>query len=141
MDPPSFWLQPFGSVSNASFSMAALPRKLALCLRCGPSSFPSCCQVKFTSVDLLEPPKGNESGPTPWHVREAWLVLTPLSPHQEVNEVCHHCKSLSLHSSTAVRCATIVSPHCIIIIIIIFIRHQHSSTGSTKMGIFMTTPK
>ena len=30
-------------------------------------------------------------------------------PHQEVNEVCHHCKSLSLHSSPR-RCQTTVSP-------------------------------
>ena len=48
----------------------------------------------------------------------------PPSPHQEVNEADHHCKSSSLRSSTrrhhttvspsptAVRCATIVSPHC-----------------------------
>ena len=49
----------------------------------------------------------------------------PPPPHQEVNEVHHHCKSSSLHSSprrhqttviplssTAVRCATIVSPYC-----------------------------
>ena len=72
-------------------------------------------------------------------------------PHQEVNEAHHHCKSSSLHSSTrrhqttvsppsstAVRHATIVSPHCTIIIIVI--HHQHSSTGSTKTEIFMTTP-
>ena len=31
------------------------------------------------------------------------------SPHQEVNEVCHHCKSLSLHSSPR-RHQTTVSP-------------------------------
>ena len=125
MDPPGFWLQPFGSISNASFSMAAPPRRLALCLRCGPSSCPSCCQVKFTSVALLEPPKGNKSSPTLWPMRETWLVMTPPPPHQEVNEAHHHCKSSSLHSSprrhhttvsppspTAVRHATIVSPHC-----------------------------
>ena len=46
MDPPSFWLQPFGSVSNTSFSMVEPPRKLALHLRCGPSSFPSCLSGK-----------------------------------------------------------------------------------------------
>ena len=33
----------------------------------------------------------------------------PLSPHQEVNEVCHHCKSLSLHSLPR-RCHTTVGP-------------------------------
>ena len=110
MDPPSFWLQLFGSISNASFSMVAPPRRLALCLRCGPSSFPTCCQVKFTSVDLLEPPKRNESSPTPWPMREMWLVMTPLPPpHQEVNEAHHHCKSSSLHSSPR-RCQTTVCP-------------------------------
>ena len=93
------------------FSMAAPPRRLALCLRCRPSSCQSCCLVKFTLVDPLEPPKENESGPTPWTVKETWLVMTlPLPPpHQEVNEVCHHCKSSSLHSSPR-RCQTTVSP-------------------------------
>ena len=81
MDPSGFWLQPFGSISNASSSMVAPPRRLALHLRCGPNSSPSCCQVKFTSVDPLEPPKENESCPTPWPMRETWVVTAlPLPP-------------------------------------------------------------
>ena len=77
----------------------------------------------------------------------------PPAPHQEVNDVCHHFKSLSLHSSPR-RCHTTVSPpsptcskgchHCkssLHHIVIIILHHQHSSTGSTKMGIFMTTPE
>ena len=32
-DPPGFWLQQSGSISNASFLMAAMPRRLALHLR------------------------------------------------------------------------------------------------------------
>ena len=77
------------------------------------------------------------------------------SPHQEVKEACHHCKSSSLHSSTRRHHITVSPPsstcdeachHCKsslhhIIIIIIIIHHQHSSTGGTKMGIFMTTPE
>ena len=66
---------------KCKFSMAAPPRRLALCLRCGPSSCQSCCLVKFTSVDLLEPPKASESGPTLWPMRETRLVMSlPLCP-------------------------------------------------------------
>ena len=69
-DPPNCWLWLFGCASNASFSMAAPPRRLALHLRSRPSSCPNCCQVKFTSVALLEPPKEIKSGPTPWPMKE-----------------------------------------------------------------------
>ena len=101
------------------------PRRLALHMRSGPSSCPSCCWVKCTWVALVGLPKGSESqSHTVAHEGDI-AGDSPPSPHQEVNEVHHHCKSSSLHSSTrrchttvsppsptAVRCTTIVSPHC-----------------------------
>ena len=76
-------------VSNASFSMAALPRRLALHLRCEPNNCQSCCWVKFTLVDLLELPRANVSGLTPQPMREMSLVMSlPLHPPlQEVNVI------------------------------------------------------
>ena len=63
------------------FSMVALPRRLALHLRCEPNSCQSCCQVRFTLVDPLELPRANISGLTPWPMREMSLVMSlPLHP-------------------------------------------------------------
>ena len=69
------------------FSMAAPPRRLALCLRCEPNNCQSCCWVRFTLVDPLELPRANVSGLTLLPMREMWLVMSlPLCPPlQEVN--------------------------------------------------------
>ena len=78
-----------GSISNACFSTAALPRRLALHLRCEPNNCQSCCRVKFTLVDLLELPRANISGLTLWPMRGMSLVMSlPLCrPLQEVNVI------------------------------------------------------
>ena len=68
------------SISNANFSMAAPPKRLALHLRCEPNSCQSCCWVKSTLVDPLELPRADISSLTPWPMREMSLVMSlPLS--------------------------------------------------------------
>ena len=70
-DPPSFWLQPFGSVSKCKFfqwwhHQGGLATTFEVWAK---QLFQAVCQVKFTSVDPVEPPKGNKSGPTPQPMR------------------------------------------------------------------------
>ena len=79
-------------ISNASFSMAAPPRKLALCLRCEPNNCQSCCWVRFTFVDPLELPRANISSLTLQPMREMWLVvMSPPSPSPPPPRSKCHC--------------------------------------------------
>ena len=132
--------------------MATLPRRLALCFE---------VWAKQLSKLLLD--KGYLSGTTgatkgkqkQSHTAacEGDVAGDDPSPHQEVNEAYHHCKSfitsfihkeashhrkssITHHSEACHNCKS-SQDH----ILIFVIRHQHSSTGSTKMGIFMTTPE
>ena len=144
--------------------MATLPRSFALCLRCMPNNCQSCCLVKFTLVDPLEPPKANISSPTLQPMKEMWLVMSlPLcAPLQEVNVIYHQCSStggtktgffmtpleppkanISSPTLQPMREMWLVMslPLCAPLQEVNVIHHQCSSTGGTKTGFFMTTPE
>ena len=81
-----------------SFSMVAPPRRLALHLRCKPNNCQSCCWVRFTLVDLLELPRANVSSPTPWSMREMWLVMSlPLHPPPPRSK-CHSSLAVAVQA-------------------------------------------
>ena len=66
---------------KCKFFNSGTTKEACTMLRCRPNNCQSCCWVRFTSVDLLEPPRANISSLTLRPMREMWLVMSlPLHP-------------------------------------------------------------